>query len=189
MIRIARMALVLCIVAAVTGPMAAQEKVKGEKGKGKSKKAGENPLLVQAFQLPPEIELNDEQKAKVDELKKKYGQKLAEAAKKQNSILTEEQKAKRKTAAQEIKQSGKRGKEAQEALDEAMGLSEIQKTQMKESQDEIAKLTQEVRKDVYAVLTDEQKTKLPRGYEKGKAKGKGKPAENPKKKKPTEQAK
>lgn len=128
--------------------------------KGKKAGGGNNP----AFAIPKEITLTAEQQAKLDEIKKEQGPKLAELTKKLDSVLTDEQKTARKEAMAKAKADGKKGKEATAAVDEAMKLTEEQKKQRAEIQPEIAKLQLSVKEQIHGLLTDEQKThyKLPK---------------------------
>lgn len=132
-----------------------------KEAKAKKKAAGQNNP---AFAIPKEITLTPEQQTKLDEIKKEQGPKVAELTTKLDSVLTDEQKAARKEASAKAKADGKKGKEAQAAVDEALKLTDEQKKQRAEIQPELAKLQVSVKEQIHGLLTDEQKThyKLPK---------------------------
>ena len=118
----------------------------------------------QVFALPKEITLTAEQQTKLDAIKAAEGPKVAELTTKLDSLLTAEQKTARKEAAAKAKADGKKGKDAQAAIDEALKLTDEQKKQRAEVQPELAKLQQSIKEQIHGLLTDEQKThyKLPK---------------------------
>ena len=136
----------------------------------KEKKKGPD-VLAPFFALPKEITLTDEQKGKVDELKKEYGDKIKEAVKTRDDILTKDQKKARGEAQKKAKDEGKKGKEAREAVDAAVALTDEQKASWKKAEEAVEALRKEVTPKLHALLTDEQKAKLPTPK-----KGKGKQA-------------
>lgn len=152
--------LVLALVAGNTAD-AAQEKGKKKKNDGTS-----SPV----FAIPKEITLTAEQQTKLDEIKKTEGPKLAELNSKLDNSLTAEQKSARKDAQAKAKADGKKGKEAQAAVDEALKLTDEQKKLRSEVQPEINKLQAAIKTQIHGLLTDEQKThyKLPRMPKKAK---------------------
>lgn len=142
---VVRSLLVLFLVAVCLSPALAQEKKKGKA----------NPL-DQAFQLPPDITLTEEQQKKVGELRDKYKDQVQDAARKART--SKEQTQAGKEAADKAKSDGKKGKEIQSARDEALKLTDEQKT----ARAELEKLRREVRKEFESLLTDEQRAKLPK---------------------------
>lgn len=128
--------------------------------KEKKKPGAANP----AFAIPKEITLTAEQQTKLDAIKKEEGPKLAELAAKLDGILTDEQKATRKEAAAKAKADGKKGKEANAAVEEALKLTDDQKKARAEIQPAMAKLQRSIKEQIHALLTDEQKEhyKLPK---------------------------
>ena len=137
--------------------MAAEAQNANAGKKGKKAKAAPTPA---AFVLPAEITLSADQQTKLDDLKKQYEAKLVEAQKKVNDVFTADQKAARKTARKDAVAAGKKGKELGAAVDAAVQLSEEQKSNLATAQKEARKLQAEVRKQVVALLTDEQKQLL-----------------------------
>lgn len=155
----ARFTLVFGLIASmVPSPSDAQD----EKGKGK-KKAAETAVVDQTFAIPKEITLTDDQKAKVDALKKEHGEKLLELSKKLNEGITPEQFKARRDAQAKAKADGKKQKEIQEESEKAMNLTDEQKKKRAELQPEMQKLQLSIKEKIHGLLTDDQKThyKLP----------------------------
>jgi len=123
----------------------------------KGKKKGLQGPAAQVFAVPANIELTEEQKTKLEELKKSHGDKAAEIGKKLNDLLTAEQKAARKAAQEKAKADGTKGKEMREAIAAAVNLTPEQKEQQAKLQKELQTLKTEV---MSKVLTEEQLAKL-----------------------------
>ncbi|NOX57021.1 MAG: M3 family metallopeptidase [Planctomycetes bacterium] len=164
----------LMLLALLGAPLSAAQK--GEKGKRRGKRP--RPAQVQVLnQWLKDIELSDEQKAKVDELRKEFAPKFAALRKEQNEILTPEQKKARRDALRKAKQEGKSFREAAKEIAKSMNLTDEQKEKMAEIAKKRKELTAELREKLLTILTDEQKAKLPkRGVRRGKkAAGPGAP--------------
>ena len=131
------------------------------KGKGKKNAAAAGQ---QVFAIPKEITLTDDQKAKVEAIKKEHGPKVAELTKKIDESLTDEQKKARKEAGDKARADGKKGKDLQSTVDEALKLTDDQKKQRAEVQPELTKLSLSIKEQIHGLLTDDQKThyKLPK---------------------------
>ena len=131
-------------------------------GKGKKKAAME--AGQQIFTLPNEITLTDDQKTKLEAIKKEHGPKLSELTKKMDESLTDEQKKARKAAGDKARADGKKGKDLQAAVDEALKLTDDQKKAQDAMKPELTKLQGTIREKIHGLLTDDQKThyKLPR---------------------------
>ena len=125
----------------------------------KGKKAKRTPVPA-AFKLANKISLTAEQQAKVDELKTQYASKLAEAQKNIDDLYTEEQRAAQKTARQDAVAAGKKGKELKAAVDAAVVPTDEQRQKLAEAERNRKQLTKEVRKQIIAFLTDEQKQQV-----------------------------
>ena len=153
-----RTIITLSLALLLVAPLAAADKQKkGKKGrpsKGRS---------VAAF-LPKEVQdtLTEEQKEKIAALDKEFGPKLAEIAKKRAGLLTDEQKKAQAEARKAAVEAGKKGKDVMDAAKAAVTLTEEQQQQMKDLDKEARPLQNEVREKVTALLTDEQKAKLPK---------------------------
>jgi Spy/CpxP family protein refolding chaperone len=105
-------------------------------------------------QLPDSLNVTDEQKAKLAEIEKKYADKLKSAGDK--AKLTEEQTAKQREAFGKFRESGKSFAEFQAEVAKTLNLTDDQK----KGREEMTALRAEITKEVEALLTDEQKTKL-----------------------------
>ena len=125
------------------------------------------------FALLSRLNLSEEQKQKIENLRKEYEPKLAELRAKLEGILTEEQKKAREEAIKKAKESGKKGRELFEAIRNAFQLTEEQQKQMQEVRTQMTQLMQEIRGKVEEILTEEQKAQLRRfGFGPGRPKGK-----------------
>ncbi|MBA3312468.1 MAG: Spy/CpxP family protein refolding chaperone [Planctomycetota bacterium] len=164
---------VFAVVCGMSLPLAAAPNAGKADGKKKADKAAAVPAAM--YKLPETITLTDEQKTKVEALKKEYTPKFQALAKKGNDILTKEQKMARREAMKEAKAADKKPKEVQAAAQEAMQLSDAQKEQMGKVKEETTKLRTEMENKVVALLTPEQKAELPKKGKKG-AKNKKKAA-------------
>lgn len=120
----------------------------------------QNPEPFQGFFTLPGIEFSKEQQAKVDELRKAHLPKLVDIQKKWNGVITQEQVKARNEAFQKAKDAGKQGRELQEAVEAALKLTDEQKKQQAAIGEERNKLFAEIRTQLTALLTDEQKAKL-----------------------------
>jgi hypothetical protein len=146
------LSLVACL--AVSGVVFGADAVKEKKGK---------PVPgAQFFALPEEITLTAEQQTKLDELKKEHGDKLKDLVTTRDEILTKDQKKARGEAQKSARQAGKKGKEIQTAIDEATMWTEGQKDKYTKAEAEVQTLGAEVKAKVTALLTEEQKAKLPK---------------------------
>lgn len=129
--------------------------------------------------LPKEVQstLSDEQKEKIAPLNKEFGPRLAEFGKKRAAILTPEQRKAQNEARKVATEAGKKGKELQQAVNAAMKLTDDQKKKLADLAKEMAPLNKTLREKVLALLTDEQKAKIPKRMggtaEPEKRKGKG----------------
>lgn len=146
----------ICVGQVVSASAADEAKPKGKK----------NPAAAgqQVFAIPKEITLTDDQKTKLEAIKKEHGAKLSELTKKLDESLTDEQKKARKEAGEKARADGKKGKDLQSAVDEALKLTDDQKKKRAEVQPELAKLTQSIKEQIHGILTEEQKAhyKLPK---------------------------
>lgn len=137
-------------------PLLAQD-AKEKKGK---KKKGENAAVAQAFAFLSSIELTDEQKTKLEAIKTECSPKIVELGKKRADILTKEQMDIQKKIRAEGKSAGKKKKEVEQEVQDAMKMTDEQRTKLQEVNKEAAELTAQIREKVGAILTDEQKAKL-----------------------------
>jgi hypothetical protein len=117
--------------------------------------------------------LTDDQKTKLDALKKDCEQKFKNAYAKLD-VLTPEQKKAGEEARKTAKEAGKKGKELNKAVADAVKITEAQKEKAKEARASMKALQGEFHGKVFDLLTDKQKQQI---KDAAKAKKRGKPAE------------
>ena len=137
----------------------AQEEKKGKKGA--------DPTAQMAKKLES-VELTDEQKTKFKAICDEQGPKLKEAMAKVSKLLTPEQVKAKQEAQQAAKAAGKKGKEATDAVNEALKLTEEQKKAMADADKELKAAQASFNAAVVALLTDAQKEKAKLGGKKTK---------------------
>lgn len=151
----ARAVLLLTLAVLVAAPLFAA----APKKEKPPKKAPPSPAAQRVERMLMGLTITDEQKGKLEAIQKEFDPKFVEALKAAD-VFTPEQKEARNKAATEAKAAGKKGKEFQEALNAAVELSEEQKAKLAEAKKPVAALDKELRQQVMAVLTDEQKAEL-----------------------------
>ena len=163
---VAKNLLMLVLVLAIAAPLAAEDKKKRKKKPGKRAAAGAR------IQFPKGVEPSAEQQEKLAELRKEYGPKIVAIRKKQ--ALSKDVRKARAEALKKARAEGKKGKELRAAVAAAVPLTDEQKA----AQAKMRALQKEIRAAVFALLTDEQKAKLPKrgGKKKGGKKKKKKDA-------------
>jgi len=127
----------------------------------KAKKRDTTGANAQVFQLPKDIELNEEQKAKLDALKKEHGPKIAELQGKLDEILSPEQRQARREAQAKAREENVKGKELQQRLNTALKLTPEQQEKWDKVQKELNDLNAKVREQIGGFLTEEQRNKVP----------------------------
>ena len=154
--------LVLTLAVVLAMPAMAADEKKKKKKKGRKAPA--------AVRVPKGIVLTAAQKTQVTAINKEFAPQLIELAKKARGIVTDEQRKARSAAAKKAKADGKKGKEARAAVDAAAKITAEQKKAL----GEVNKARQAINKAAgakfAAILTAEQKAKLPK--RKGKKKKK-----------------
>ncbi len=143
----------LTLAAVMISPAIAQDDAKKKK---KNTRAGNRNAAAQLVKQLEPAGLTDDQVAKIKELGKKADEemkKIREAA-----GITPELNKKRNEAAKSLKDSGKKGKELTAAITEKAGFTAAHAEATKTANAVRAKF----RKAVTALLTDEQKAKLPK---------------------------
>ena len=98
------------------------------------------------------LNLSDEQKAKVEELRKEYGPKFKESWQKMDGILTAEQKKARQEAAKAAKAAGKKRDEVWKEAQAAAKITDEQKAKMAECGKAAGALHKEAREKVMATF-------------------------------------
>jgi Spy/CpxP family protein refolding chaperone len=153
--------LALAVSLAIVGSLAAAEKPKRPEGP-----RGWQPGFERIEMMVKDLNLTDEQKAKVAELKKEYTPKFKEAVDTLDGILAPEQKKARDDAMKTARDAGKRGREVFQAGVDAMKLTDEQKTKRDDAFKALQAVGKEAREKVVALLTPEQKEKLKEAREK-----------------------
>jgi Spy/CpxP family protein refolding chaperone len=146
---------VLCfgLVLALTVTGAADEK------QGKGKKGAKAPAATQRFVNG--IDLTDAQKEQVAALDKKLADEFTALNKERTSILTETQRTAERDAQKSAKAAGKTPAETRKSVEEALKLTEEQKTKMAEVQKKQAAFAAKTIEELKKILTPEQQQKLP----------------------------
>jgi Spy/CpxP family protein refolding chaperone len=152
MTKFVRFMLVAAFAAIVLAPLtaSAQEEGQGRRGRGQRGQGGQG-FQRSPLQLPRSVELTDEQKTKMEELKKKYEEKLTAAQEKARP--TDEQRTALREAFGKAREEGKSGEELRKAAEGAVTWTEDQK----KAREELTALTKEVTEAVNGVLTVELK--------------------------------
>ena len=119
-----------------------------------------------AVRVPKGIELNEDQRAKVEALNKEFGPKLAACRKEAAGVISADQKKARSEAMKAAKAAGKKGKEMRAAAEAASKVTEDQKQQLARCKKDMGALQKEIRSQLAGILTDEQKAKLKGGKKK-----------------------
>jgi Spy/CpxP family protein refolding chaperone len=153
------MVLALALVMLIASPLMAKEK--------KPKKEAPGPAAERIDKITKSLTLTDDQKAKLEDLKKEYNPKFCDAQKK-GEVLTDDQKKACKDAEKAAKDAGKKGKEIHQAGEAAVTLTDEQKTKKADAQKEIKGLEKELRGKVMAVLTPDQQEQVKKAHEKKK---------------------
>jgi hypothetical protein len=128
-----------------------------------AKKAADTKAAVAYYKtidntLKP-VTLTDDEKTKLDSLKKDYEQKFKDAYAK-TKVLTPEQTKAGDEARAKAKADGKKGAELKQAYNDAAKETDDQKAKGKEAHSELTKLQKEFKGKVMDLLTDAQKKDL-----------------------------
>ena len=156
--------LTLAVVLAMPA-MAAEEKKKKKRGR----------KAPAAVKVPKGIVLTADQKKQVAVINKEFAPQLLEIGKKLREIITPEQRKARYAATKKAKADGKKGKEVRAAVNAAVEITAEQKKALVEANKARQAITKAARAKFVAILTAEQKAKLPKP--KGKKKRKKKKAD------------
>jgi Spy/CpxP family protein refolding chaperone len=154
--RVAKTVLALAVALVMVGSLVAQDKEK------KAPREGRRPggMLGRVDEMVKNLNLTDEQKAKLEEIKKEYAPKIKELEQTREGILTPEQKKARQEAMKAAKDAGKSRQEVWQAGQAATNLTAEQKAKMAEGRKAGEALQKEIREKVMSILTPEQKAQL-----------------------------
>ncbi len=128
-----------------------------------AKKPGQSKTTVAYYKtidqtLKP-VTLTDDEKTKLDALKKEYEQKFEDAYAKKD-VLTPEQKKAGDEARAAAKADGKKGKELTQAVADAEKITDEQKQKIKDANVSLTSLRGEFKGKVLDLLTDAQKKEI-----------------------------
>jgi hypothetical protein len=136
-------------------PLMAEDEPK----KGKKKDALP-PQLAGVQAKLADLDLNDDQKKKVEATLAEFAKKYADAAKRATGNLTDEQKNAVRDAMKQAKADGKKGPELKAAAENAVKLDDEQKKARDEGAAELKKLGNDLRASLGEILSAEQLDKL-----------------------------
>ena len=142
--------MIVALVALTTLPALAQQE--------KKKRANANPANQLLKQLS-DVELSDEQVAKIKELGAKTQESIKKVSK--EAGLTAQVLKKRREAVASLKDSDKKGKAKIAEINEKAGLDEAQVSAVTKSNE----MRQKLKADIVGLLSDEQKEKLPKAFQ------------------------
>jgi len=129
-------------------------------GSAKAKAKGANTpgpnLAARLFQLPPGLELNEEQKKAVAKLIEEYEPKLAANQKRILQLLTKEQRVARAALFRKSRVDPD-GKAMRDGVAESINLTEEQQRQFSEIQDEKNEIKREALQKFHILLSEEQR--------------------------------
>jgi Spy/CpxP family protein refolding chaperone len=154
----------LVVAVAVALPLLAAEKKKA------AKKAPKCPAAAYCEMLLKGITVTDDQKAKLGEFQKEFGPQLAAVDKKRGTILTPEQAKAGAEARKAALAEGKKGKDLEKAVADAIKPNDEQKAKLAEVRKERGALEKALREKITSVLTAEQKEQLKKAAPKKAAK-------------------
>ncbi|KAA5544593.1 hypothetical protein FYK55_09775 [Roseiconus nitratireducens] len=162
---------VVCLALAMTICTVANAQEPAAKKKGKQ--AGRNTPAALVTRQLKDVELTEQQKSKIQSMAKEAMAEMKSI--REDAGLTPKLMKQRTEAAKALKDSEKKGDELVKAINEKAGLNEAQAAAFQK----LNAVRQKLLKDSVALLTDDQKSKLPKrlvgkGPNGGKGKGKKK---------------
>ena len=155
MLRIHRSATALLVVVFLASVAHAQQGERKTKGGNRTP----NPVAQLQRQLD-ELNLSDDQKAKVQDVLKVHTPKIEAAQKKMDETMTPEQRKARSDAMAKARSDGKKGRELVQAGSDAVKQTAEERAKFEEAQKVSQAAVADMRKAVMAVLTPEQQAKL-----------------------------
>ncbi len=142
----------LTLAALMVAPALAQDEAKSRK---KNARAGNNGAATQLIKLLKPVGLTDDQVTKIKELGKGVSIEMKKI--RDDAGITAELTKKRAEVQKSMKDSDKKGKELLDAINEKSGFTAAQAAGLKKA----TAVRNKFRASVVALLTDDQKTKLP----------------------------
>jgi Spy/CpxP family protein refolding chaperone len=160
MLRVASTVLALVVSLMVVGDLSAAEQKHRHEGS-----RGGQPGIDRVDMMLKGLTLSEEQKSKIDAVKKEYAPKFKEGGEKLDGILTAEQKADRDEAVKSAKTAGKERREIRQAGMSAVKLTDEQKAKTAEAVKGMQAVQKEFREKIMSVLTPEQKEQVKKNVE------------------------
>ena len=154
MLRVASIALAVVASLVVVDSLSAQQSGRGHRHQGQF------PSVIQWVQNNKDLNLTDDQKAKLADLQKQYAPKLKDLAQTREKIFSEDQKKARKEAVEAARAAGKRGRDVWQAAEAAMKLTDAQKAKVADVRKTGQTLNKEIMDKVNKLLTPEQQDVL-----------------------------
>jgi Spy/CpxP family protein refolding chaperone len=151
MLRVASIALAVIASFILVDSLSAQQTGRGH-GRGQGDRGG----LIERVEKNKDLKLTDDQKAKLEELKKEYAPKEKALTGKREGVLTADQKKARDDARKAAKDAGKSRREIFQAGMEAVKLTDAQKATMADVRKAAGALNKEISEKVNKILTPEQ---------------------------------
>lgn len=175
MSRFIQMASLGCVLVLAAVAVAQQEKPETKK---EQKQAGKQqatvPVAVKnVTDALAKLDLTAEQSQKIKELSAKASDQIAAINKERAAIVGPDINKKMNQARKDAQAAGKKGKELQDAVYAAAGLTQDQIAKLRDLQTKQQQVIQQFRKAVSEILTPEQRAKAGLNVQ-GKAKAKGK---------------
>jgi Spy/CpxP family protein refolding chaperone len=155
--RVAKVLLGFAVLLMLVGSVSAQERKFRHEGKHM-----QHPMMEQGDMVIPMgmlkcLNLTEDQKAKLETLKKEYAPKVKASFEKHTGILTEDQKKARQEAVKSAKAAGKSHEEVWKEAQAAVKLTDDQKAKMETARKEGQALRKEIHEKIMEILTPEQR--------------------------------
>ena len=150
-----RRSLAVILALAGSSPLSAQPE-----GKQRRNLERQRPFQ-QVFTLRG-VEFTEAQRPKVEAIREKYLPGLMESQRKQDAVVTDEQRKARRQALVAAREAGKTAKEVREIVQAAVTLTQAQRQQMVVIRKEQAGLLAKIQTELRALLTEEQRKELRR---------------------------
>jgi hypothetical protein len=122
--------------------------------------AGKKGDILPGFKLPKGMALSAEQQEKLKAIKEQVAPKLGELQKQIDAVVTKERRQAQAEAMGKAKAEGKNKNEVLRAGQEALALKDDEAAKLKQLNVERGTILKQVRQQLEALLTDEQKAKL-----------------------------
>lgn len=158
----------LCLLVALVFSAAGLLGADADTAPNAKQKAKKSRGADSAWKMPAGIELTSDQQTKLEDLKKQFAPKLEEVRNLRRSVMNPDRRKAEAEARKTAKAAGKKGKEARTMVQDALHLSDAEKAQLADVEKSDRELRRQISEAKRALLTDEQKAKLPKGKGKGK---------------------